>query len=211
MFCHVYTSPGRRQTFLVLTVCKDSIVTVLVGNGTVINGFRTSVTDIRSFIETVAPFFDEIRASLVTGRAGSTFNVADYIILSTESYQYRFGTTTRVQIGPYADGGNTCYLSVNKGYANINAVKLGVKTWTWVSGGTIPTDCGVVIVTGHTGSDNPCNLGAGSNGQVIHVLNTNKKHRVNIKNCYAGDYWIVDGHCATFVYVTGYGWFSPVD
>ena len=145
------------------------------------------------------------------GYIRSTFNVADYIILSTESYQYRFGTTTRVQIGPYADGGNTCYLSVNKGYANINAVKLGVKTWTWVSGGTIPTDCGVVIVTGHTGSDNPCNLGAGSNGQVIHVLNTNKKHRVNIKNCYAGDYWIVDGHCATFVYVTGYGWFSPVD
>ena len=78
MFCHVYTSPGRRQTFLVLTVCKDSIVTVLVGNGTVINGFRTSVTDIRSFIEAVAPFFDEIRASLVTGRAGSTFNVAEY-------------------------------------------------------------------------------------------------------------------------------------
>ena len=60
------------------TVCKDSIVTVLVGNGTVINGFRTSVTDIRSFIETVAPFFDEIRASLVTGMAGSTFNVAEY-------------------------------------------------------------------------------------------------------------------------------------
>ena len=78
MLCHVYTSSGRRQTFLVLAVCKNSIVTILVCNGTVINGFRASVTDIRSLIETVAPFFNEIGASLVTGGTGSTFNVAEY-------------------------------------------------------------------------------------------------------------------------------------
>ena len=78
MFCHVYTSSGRRETFLVLAVCKDSIVTVLVGNGTMIDGLRTSITDIRSLIKTVTLFFDKIRAGLVTGGTGSTLDVAEY-------------------------------------------------------------------------------------------------------------------------------------
>ena len=79
MFCHVYTSSGRRETFLVLAVCKDSIIiTVLVGNGTMIDGLRTSITDIRSLIKTVTLFFNEIGTGLVTGWTGSTLNVAEY-------------------------------------------------------------------------------------------------------------------------------------
>ena len=78
MLCHVYTSPGRRQTFLVFAVCKDSIVTVLVSNGTMMDGFRTSITDVRSLIKTVTLFFNEIRTGLVTGWTGSTLNVTEY-------------------------------------------------------------------------------------------------------------------------------------
>ena len=78
MLCHVYTRPGRRQTFLVFAVCKDSIVTVLVSNGTMMDGFRTSITDVRSLIKTVTLFFNEIRTGLVTGWTGSTLNVAEY-------------------------------------------------------------------------------------------------------------------------------------
>ena len=78
MLCHVYTRPGRRQTFLVFAVCKDSIVTVLVGNRTMIDGFWTSITDVRSLIKTVTLFFNEIGAGLVTGWTGSTLHVAEY-------------------------------------------------------------------------------------------------------------------------------------
>ena len=77
MLCHVYTSPGRRQTFLVFAVCKDSIVAVLVGNRATIDGFWTSIADIRSLIKTVTLFFNEIGAGLVTGWTGSTLHVAE--------------------------------------------------------------------------------------------------------------------------------------
>ena len=42
------------------------------------DGFRTSITDVRSLIKTVTLFFNEIRTGLVTGRTGSTLNVAEY-------------------------------------------------------------------------------------------------------------------------------------
>ena len=42
------------------------------------DGFRTSITDIRSLIKTVTLFFDKIGAGLVTGRTGSTLNAAAY-------------------------------------------------------------------------------------------------------------------------------------
>ena len=42
------------------------------------DGFRTSITDIRSLIKTVTLFFDKIGAGLVTGRTGSTLNAAEY-------------------------------------------------------------------------------------------------------------------------------------
>ena len=42
------------------------------------DGFRTSITDVRSLIKTVTLFFNEIRTGLVTGWTGSTLNVAEY-------------------------------------------------------------------------------------------------------------------------------------
>lgn len=42
------------------------------------DGFRTSITDIRSLIKTVTLFFNEIGTGLVTGWTGSTLNVAEY-------------------------------------------------------------------------------------------------------------------------------------
>lgn len=149
--------------------------------------------------------------NIAGGYIESMFKSGDNIQLSTQSYYYKFGTTTRVRIGPYADGYNDCYLSVNQGFAKINAIKYKTKTWYWSNNGTIPTDCAVVIVTGNTGSDNPCNLGSGTDGQVIHVVNTSTKHRINVKNCYDGDYWLVEGFTATFVYAAGYGWFPTIN
>ena len=43
-----------------------------------IDGFWTSIADIRSLIKTVTLFFDKIGAGLVTGRTGSTLNAAEY-------------------------------------------------------------------------------------------------------------------------------------
>ena len=42
------------------------------------DGFRTSITDVRSLIKTVTLFFDKIGAGLVTGGTGSTLNAAEY-------------------------------------------------------------------------------------------------------------------------------------
>ena len=42
------------------------------------DGFRTSITDVRSLIKTVSLFFNEIRTGLVTGLTGSTLYVAEY-------------------------------------------------------------------------------------------------------------------------------------
>ena len=49
-----------------------------MGDGTVINGFWTSIADIRSLIKTVTLFFNEIRTGLVTGWTGSTLDVTEY-------------------------------------------------------------------------------------------------------------------------------------
>ena len=43
-----------------------------------IDGFRTSITDVRSLIKTVTLFFNEIGAGLVAGWTGSTLHVAEY-------------------------------------------------------------------------------------------------------------------------------------
>ena len=42
-----------------------------------INGFRTSVADIRSLVKPVTPFPDKISTSLITGGTGSTLDVAE--------------------------------------------------------------------------------------------------------------------------------------
>ena len=134
------------------------------------------------------------------------------IRLSTESYYYKFGNTTRVQIGPYANGSNSCYFAVRQGFAHINMLKYATKVWNWTENGTIPTDCSVIVVKGHTGSDNPCQLAAGEDGQVIYIVNTNPSHRINITNIWQRDrYWIDDRSVGYFTYVSGYGWMGFSD
>ena len=49
-----------------------------MGNRTMIDGFWTSIADVRSLIKTVTLFFNEIGAGLVTGWTRSTLNVAEY-------------------------------------------------------------------------------------------------------------------------------------
>jgi hypothetical protein len=49
-----------------------------VCNGTTIDSFRASITNVRSLIKTVTLFFNEIGAGLVAGWTGSTLNVAEY-------------------------------------------------------------------------------------------------------------------------------------
>ena len=49
-----------------------------MSNGTVIDGFWTSITDVRSLIKPVTLFFNEIGAGLVTGWTGGTLDVAEY-------------------------------------------------------------------------------------------------------------------------------------
>ena len=48
-----------------------------MGNGTVIDGFGTSVAYIRSLIKAVTAFPYKVRTGLVTGRAGSAFHIAE--------------------------------------------------------------------------------------------------------------------------------------
>ena len=85
-FCEEWTAhvlpclyqPEGRQTFPVFVICKDSIVKVFVNNGTMIDDFRVSITNVRSLIKTVISFLNEIGAGLVTGWTGSTLNVVEY-------------------------------------------------------------------------------------------------------------------------------------
>jgi len=74
---HVNAGSGGRQTFSVLTICKDCIIAVLVGNRTVIDGFWTSIADIRSLVKAVTPFPNIISTGLITGGTGSALDVTE--------------------------------------------------------------------------------------------------------------------------------------
>ena len=80
--------------------------------------------------------------------------------------------------------------------------------WNYVQNGDIPNEWSTVVVVGHTGSDNPCNLktqGA-RNGQVVTVVNSNTSHRINVKNIRGKEAWILENCCGTFRFVNNYGW-----
>lgn len=77
LFCHVNTGSGGRQTFSVLTFCKDCIIAVLVGNCTMCNGFRTSIADIRRLVKAVTSFPDKISTGLITGGARSALDTTE--------------------------------------------------------------------------------------------------------------------------------------
>ena len=74
---HVNAGSGGRQTFSVLTISENGIVTILVSDSTVIDGFRTSIADIRSLIKAVTPFSDKISTGLITGGTGSALDVTE--------------------------------------------------------------------------------------------------------------------------------------
>ena len=57
---------------MILTVCKDSIVVVFVGNGTAVDSFRAAIAYIGCLVQTVAAFPDKVGACLVAGGTGRT-------------------------------------------------------------------------------------------------------------------------------------------
>ena len=48
-----------------------------MSDGTVVDGFRTSIADIRSLVKAVTPFPDKISTGLITGGTGSAPDVAE--------------------------------------------------------------------------------------------------------------------------------------
>ena len=77
MLCHTDAGAGIRKEFPVLPVSEFSIIAVFVGDGAVVYGFWTSITDIGCFIEAVTAFLGKIGTGLVTGRTGSTFHITE--------------------------------------------------------------------------------------------------------------------------------------
>lgn len=77
MLCHADTGTGIRKELPVFSVSEFSIIAVFVGNGAMIDSFRTSITDIRSLIKTVTAFPYKVRTGLVTGGTGSTFHITE--------------------------------------------------------------------------------------------------------------------------------------
>ena len=62
---------------MILTVCKDSIVVVFVGNGTAVDSFRAAIAYIGCLVQTVAAFPDKVGACLVAGGTGMALNTAE--------------------------------------------------------------------------------------------------------------------------------------
>jgi len=74
---HSNAGPGTLETFPIFSISEPGVIGVFVGNRAMIDLFTASIADIRSPVKPAAAFFLEIRASLVTGRTGSTFNAAE--------------------------------------------------------------------------------------------------------------------------------------
>ena len=75
MLCEVDARTGIMQALPVFFVSKFSIIAVFMGDGTMIDGFSTTVADIGSLIETVTTFPYKVSADLVAGRTGGAFHV----------------------------------------------------------------------------------------------------------------------------------------
>lgn len=69
LFGHVDTGTGRAELFAVFAVSKACVVGVFVGDGTVIDLFRTAITYMRNSVKTAAALLLEIRIGLIAGRA----------------------------------------------------------------------------------------------------------------------------------------------
>ena len=66
---------GILQALPILSVSKLSIITVFMCDCTVVDCFCAAVADIRGLIKPVTAFPAEVRAGLVTGGTGGTFDV----------------------------------------------------------------------------------------------------------------------------------------
>lgn len=87
MFCHTDAGTGIMKTFPALPVSELRIITVIICDGSMIDGFWVAVTDIGSIIQTVTAFPYRFNAGLVAGMTGSAFritedNLAAYICLT---------------------------------------------------------------------------------------------------------------------------------
>ena len=76
MLCQADAGAGILQALPVLSVSEFSVIAVLMCDGAVVDRLGTAVAGIRSLIEPAAAFPGKVRACLVTGRAGSTFDTA---------------------------------------------------------------------------------------------------------------------------------------
>lgn len=75
--CHVDAASGVPELFVVLSVCKTSVVGILMCNGAVVDLFGASVADIGSLIQAITAFFFEVLAGLIAGGARSAFDTAE--------------------------------------------------------------------------------------------------------------------------------------
>lgn len=112
-------------------------------------------------------------------------------------------------------GGNTGFLDgkpalVTEGIANYKMEIIGPVQWKFTENGTIPVSgARIIYVTGNTGSDNPCYIDNGEDGQVITIINTSESHRVNVKGTGTRDIWIREGEAKTFYYLSAFNkWFQ---
>jgi len=75
--CHVDAASGVPKLFTVFTISKACVVSILMGNGAVVDLFGASIADIGCLVKAVTAFLFKVLAGLVAGRAGCTFNTAE--------------------------------------------------------------------------------------------------------------------------------------
>ena len=73
---HVDPGSGIQESCLVFPISKPGIIRVFVGDGAVADLFVASVADTRSPVKSYAALFFEVPAGLITGSAGSAFDLA---------------------------------------------------------------------------------------------------------------------------------------
>ena len=86
--CHVNAASGVPELFAVLSVCKTSVVGILMCNGAVVDLFGTSIADIRGLVEAITAFFFEVLAGLIAGGARSAFDTAEDDLAAESGKKY---------------------------------------------------------------------------------------------------------------------------
>ena len=76
-FCHVDARSGIPELFTVFSVSKPGIVSILMGDSTMIHLFGTAIADIRSLVQAAAAFLFKVLTGLIVGGTGSAFDTAE--------------------------------------------------------------------------------------------------------------------------------------